>query len=389
MTPGPQLNPKMPRVLIAGHLPPPMSGIGTYYQMLMNSSLPKLANIQFIDTSARRRVGSETGKWSITNLTSAFVDCIRFTWAVITYRPEICHIATAVGLSFVKHSVCVVVAKLFGCKVLLHPHCSFYFLYETQGKGWRWYVRKIMGLCHGVIVLSNEWRGLQEVVPSCPSYYLPNAINVESYKGISLEKLDSKNEKSCLHVLYLGHLGEAKGSFDLVAAAKLFLKQERGVVFDLVGHEQVPGDIKQLKDEVMDAGFEQFVHIQPAVSGSEKIDLFRSADIFIYPSHYEGMPMAVIEAMASGLPVIATRVGGLPDLVIPGVNGLLVPVGQPDQMASAIHQLAADPQMRHSMQENSIRLARENFDIEKLVLRLIEIYQKLALSRQNVQAQSS
>jgi glycosyltransferase involved in cell wall biosynthesis len=377
MTSDPNSNQKMPRVLIAGHLPPPMSGIGTYYQMLLSSSLPKRASIQFIDTSARRRVGSETGKWSIANLTSAFADCVGFTRAVMNYRPEICHIATAVGLSFIKHSVCVVVARLLGCKVLLHPHCSFYYLYETQGKAWRWFVRKIIGLCQGVIVLSSEWRGLKEVVPDCPLYYLPNAIDLEKYKDVGLEKLQSKDDKSCLHILYLGHLGEAKGSFDLVCAAILFLRRERGVVFDLVGNEQGAGDIQHLQNEVADAGLEQFVHIQPAVTGAEKIDLFRSADIFVYPSHYEGMPMAVIEAMASGLPIIATQVGGLPDLVFPGVNGLLVPVGQPDQMAEAIHQIVADPQMRRSMQENSIQLAQENFDIEKLVSRLAGIYQAL------------
>ena len=124
---------KMPRVLIAGHLPPPMSGIGTYYQTLLDSSLPSRVNLQFIDTSLRRRPGSETGKWSFSNLVSAAADCVRFGKAVVVFRPEICHIATATGLSFLKHSVCIAIARLLGSKVLLHPHCSFYFLYEQTG----------------------------------------------------------------------------------------------------------------------------------------------------------------------------------------------------------------------------------------------------------------
>jgi glycosyltransferase involved in cell wall biosynthesis len=83
----------------------------------------------------------------------------------------------------------------------------------------------------------------------------------------------------------------------------------------------------------------------------------------------------VIEAMACGLPIIATQVGGLPDLVRHGLNGLLVPAGQPDQVANAIHNLLANPQLRHSMQIGSFQMARENFDIEKLVFRLLDIYQ--------------
>ena len=170
--------------LLSGHLPPPMSGIGTYYQTLLGSSLPKRVNLRFIDTSARRRSGSETGRWSFSNMVSAVGDCVRFMRAAFIHRPEICHIATTYGLSFLKHSVCVLTARLLGSKVLLHPHCSFYFLYERKGKAWQWYVRNVIGLCQGIVVLSNEWNELQEVVPDCPIYYLPNAIDLMSYVDV-------------------------------------------------------------------------------------------------------------------------------------------------------------------------------------------------------------
>ena len=359
-----------------------MSGIGTYYQTLLHSSLPRRVSMQFIDTSSRRRPLSETGSWSFSNLASAVVDCVRFSKAVVVYRPEVCHIATAFGLSFVKHSICVAIAKLFGSKVLLHPHCSFDIFYERQDKAWQWFARKVIGLCSGVVVLSNEWKRLQEVIPGCQLYFLPNAIDILSYVDVGREKIESKNEKPCLHILYLGHLGRAKGSFDLICAAQTILGQQHGIIFDLVGQEHTTGEMKQLNTQVVDAGLEQFIHIQSAVTGAEKIELLRSADVFVYPSYHEGMPMAVIEAMACGLPIIATRVGGLPDLVHPGLNGLLVPAGQPDQLANAIQQLVANPQMRYSMQAGSFRLAQENFDIEKLVLRLLDIYQAMLLPRQ-------
>ena len=198
--------------------------------------------------------------------------------------------------------------------------------------------------------------------------------------------LRRKEEKHCLHVLYLGHIGKAKGSYDLICAAQTVLGQGQGVIFDLVGDEQATGDIKQLNTKVADASLEQFIHIQPAVTGMEKVELFRSADIFVYPSYHEGMPMAVIEAMACGLPIIATQVGGLPDLVCAGVNGLLVPAGQPDQLANAIHQLIVNPQLRSSMQMCSFRLAQENFDIEKLVSRLLDIYRALLLPPSQVRS---
>jgi glycosyltransferase involved in cell wall biosynthesis len=374
---------KTPRVLMAGHLPPPMSGIGTYYQTLLNSSLPSRVNLRFIDTSSRRRSGSETGSWSLSNFLSALGDCVRFTKAVMVYQPKICHIATAFGLSFLKHSVCIVIARLFGSRVLLHPHCSFHYLYERQSRAWQRIVRSIVGLCHGVIVISNEWKKLQEVVPGCQIYYLPNAIDIKSYVEVGREKITSQSDKPSLHILYLGHLGKAKGSFDLVCAAKAVLEHGHELVFELVGQEQVFGDIEQLNTQIAKAGLEQFIYVRPGVPYEEKIELLRSADIFVYPSYHEGMPMAVMEAMACGLPIIATRVGGLPDLVCPGVNGILVPAGQPDQLADAILQLIRNPQMRHSMQINSLQLAQENFDVEKRVPRLLDIYQTALLPRQN------
>ncbi len=361
-----------------------MSGIGTYYQMLLDSSLPERVNMQFIDTSSRRRPLSQTGSLSLSNLVSAIVDCIRFGWTVLLYRPEICHIATAFGLSFVKHSVCVVIARLLGSKVLLHPHCSYHIIYEQQSKQWQWFVRKVIGLCSGVVALSNEWKKLQVVVPGCQIYYLPNAIQLLNFIDVGREKIQSAPSKSDLHVLYLGYLGKAKGSFDLICAAKTVIRQDQGIVFDLIGQELAAGELAQLNHQVAKASLEQFIHIHPAVDGPEKIKAFRSADIFVYPSYHEGMPMAIIEAMACGLAIIATRVGGLPDLVFPGLNGLLVPPGQPDQLASAIRQLVVNSEMRYSMQTNSFQLAQENHDIEKLVLRLIEIYKTVLLPQEAV-----
>ncbi|MCL4825599.1 MAG: glycosyltransferase family 4 protein, partial [Anaerolineales bacterium] len=172
-----------------------------------------------------------------------------------------------------------------------------------------------------------------------------------------------------------------KGSFDLLRAAKIVGAQRHQVVFRLVGQELTAGEMDALEAQAKSDGLESFVHIQPAVAGAEKIAALRSADIFVYPSYHEGMPMAVIEALACGLPVVATQVGGLPDLVFPQVNGLLVPAGQPDQLADALLQLIDSPQTRSAMQRESLRLAQENFDIEKLVARLLDIYQSALAPR--------
>jgi glycosyltransferase involved in cell wall biosynthesis len=149
------------------------------------------------------------------------------------------------------------------------------------------------------------------------------------------------------------------------------------VIFDLVGEELKKGDVIQLQNQIDQAGLGSVVTLHPVATGSKKVEIFCDADIFIFPSYSEGMPIAVIEAMACGLPIIATRVGGVPEMVSDGVNGILIDPGRPDQIVGALQHLYENPDMRHSMKMNSYKTAFEEFDIEKLVPRLVSIYSKV------------
>jgi glycosyltransferase involved in cell wall biosynthesis len=177
-----------------------------------------------------------------------------------------------------------------------------------------------------------------------------------------------------LRILYLGYLGKAKGSFDLMEAAKKALSDGVAVSFDLVGDELTPGEGRLLRECVDAAKLNGNVKVHPPVSGLQKLAFFRGADVFIYPSYHEGMPMAVLEAMGCGLPIVATRVGGLPDLVVDGVNGVLVEPGRPDQLATALGRLSVDDELCHSMQQKSYQFAVEQHDMEQCVTRLVDIY---------------
>jgi glycosyltransferase involved in cell wall biosynthesis len=353
-----------------------MGGIGAYYLSLMNSSLPNRINLKFVCTSSQTRSLAQSGNFTFSNLISAIHDCLRFTKGVIQHRPQLTHIATAFGLSFIKHSLCVVIARLLGSRVLLHPHCSIDRLYTDHGKGWRWYFRQVIWLTDGVITLSKEWDALSTIVPGCAVYFLPNAIDLSEFRKIAQERRSRTIVHSPLKIFYLGCLGKVKGTFDLLDAAKEAAAMNLPVIFDLVGEELNPGEINQLQAQIDEAGIGNVISLHPPVIGPAKLDFFREADIFVYPSYSEGMPMAVIEAMASGLPIIATRVGGLPDLVCDGLNGILIEAGSADQFVRAIQKLTANPDIRFAMQLASYQRAVENFDIEALVPRLIDIYHK-------------
>ncbi len=101
--------------------------------------------------------------------------------------------------------------------------------------------------------------------------------------------------------------------------------------------------------------------------------LLRAADIFVLPSHREGMPRSIIEAMMTGLPVVATDIRGCREEVVPEETGLLVPVNRPAALAAALNRLGADPALRARMGEAGRARALEQFDEARIVARQLEI----------------
>jgi glycosyltransferase involved in cell wall biosynthesis len=367
------------RVLISGALPPPMGGVGFYYQTLLNSSLPDQVDLHFVQTSSQKRELSSTGKATLSNIIAAIKDCWRFTKAVLVSRPQLTHISTAVGLSFVKHTYCVCIARLFGSKVLLHPHCSLAVLYYERPKWWQWYFLQVIRMTNGVVALSKEWLQLSSIVNGRKVYYLPNAINLKLYSTVAEKHISEFQYKTPCKVLYLGYLGRSKGTFDLLDAAEAIHSRGIDMIFDLVGGALVPEELERLREIIRTSNMEDCVRLHSLAYGTEKLNYLRDADVFVYPSYYEGMPMAVLEAMACGLPIVASKVGGLLDLIQDGINGILVDPGEPEKLASALCGLTKEHELRCSMGKASYKLACEQYDIEQHVAQLISIYKSVLL----------
>lgn len=364
-------------VLLAGHLHPPVGGISTYFAGLMNSTLPQQVNLHFIQTTSPQRPFNQAGKFTPTNFFTAMVDCWRFTKAVFSIRPQIVHIATAFGWSFIKHSFCALIAKAAGCRVLLHPHCSFSAMYSESSSIWQAIFRSLIRIPDAVLILSSEWFKLRQVCPTCKTYLLLNAIDLSPYLPLGQDRFNQPLHNNPTQILYLGHIGKAKGSFVLAEAAKILKERGQPFIVHLVGSELTMGEISSLHMMIEENQIEDVVKIHPPAYGNEKLDYFRQAEIFIYPSFHEGIPIAVIEAMACGLPVVATRAGGLPDLVQEGVNGFLVPPGQAEALADQVAILIRDVPLRQKMQRESCRLAQEKFGIDQHVNQLVGIYEAI------------
>jgi glycosyltransferase involved in cell wall biosynthesis len=158
----------------------------------------------------------------------------------------------------------------------------------------------------------------------------------------------------------------------LLAAARLLRDQGRPVRFAAVGQGPLAPDIHKEHARYRLGDDFQLLGYRP-----DALDVLAAADVFVLSSRQEGLPVALMEALVLGLPVVATAVGGIPEGVTHGVEGLLIPPERPDQLAGAIAQLVADRALRSRLAQGATRRGA-NFDVRRVVRRYEDSYQKLA-----------
>ncbi len=164
-------------------------------------------------------------------------------------------------------------------------------------------------------------------------------------------------------------LFEVKAHEVLLEAAAQMIQSHPHATFLLVGEGPLEAHLRArahqlgVADHVVFAGFR-----------SDIPDLLAAADLFVLPSHSEGLPVSVIEAAAAGLPVVATRVGGLAEVVEDGLSGTLVPAGAADALAHAIGCMAADPERTRHMAGAGQRVVRERFGMERMITAYTRLY---------------
>ncbi len=162
-----------------------------------------------------------------------------------------------------------------------------------------------------------------------------------------------------------------KGIFDLLEAFALVCRRFSQVHLAIAGDGPLRAEFE---GRIRELGLQERVtllgHIQPVAP------FLRALDLFVLPSHNEGMGRAVVEAMAIGLPILATRIGGLPDLVEEGVNGRLVPPKDPEQLARAWSEMLDSPERMKAMGDASLHRAHL-FSAEVMYDRLERLYEGL------------
>ena len=136
------------------------------------------------------------------------------------------------------------------------------------------------------------------------------------------------------------------------------------------------GDTRAVAGHARALGIADALDFPGWVGGERKQALLERAALLVLPSHVENMPISVLEAMAAGDPVVATRIGAIPEMVEHGVTGLLVPPGDVPALAGALEELLADPARRERMGEAGRARAARHYSVDHVMPRLEAIYRE-------------
>ena len=180
-----------------------------------------------------------------------------------------------------------------------------------------------------LIVLSNSWKYWFEQI-GVDENKLVVLHNITAYP-VSIPSARVNDGK--LHLLFMGEIGPRKGVFDILRALTKYRDELADKIELRIGGNRNEEKLRQM---IKEEQLEQLVVFEGWVGGEKKLNLLNWADVFILPSFNEGLPISILEAMSYGLPIIATPVGGIPEVVENGVNGKIVKPGDVECIYRAI-----------------------------------------------------
>jgi glycosyltransferase involved in cell wall biosynthesis len=361
------MSPPMRRVLLAGKGPPERGGISSFLQILLASDLKRRHELSFLNLS--REQAPPGGRLSASNIRRTLTDA-RAVWREAAGCDLVhIHSALAPGVTLVRAGSLVLVARLRRCRVIVHAHGGMVQLWLTTPLR-RLVARVALAPADRVVAVSRGGlSALGKVLGPAQTSLIDNGVELPAYAG---EKAPNDPPR----VLYAGPITPRKGLLDLLEASRLL--GERGVRHEVVLAGGTPAEGAEAEAQVHAAAGEQvrFLGPQPHEAMPE---LYRSADLYCLPSWWEAMPLSVLEAMASGLPVVASEVGDIPRAVSDGVTGRVVPPRDPRALAKALEPLLTDPELRQKYGEAGRRRAEEQFDLATTIEAIDRLYRELAL----------
>lgn len=231
--------------------------------------------------------------------------------------------------------------------------------------------RRVLRAFSGVVAVSNEVRNrlLDSGVLAERIRLIRNGIDLQPFQHAQSIRALRATELSNLRIGLAGRLAQEKGVDIFLRAAARILQRNPQHHFVVAGEGP---DRPALQALIAELGIASHIDLQGHTP--DMADFYSSIDVLVSASRQEGLPMAILEGMASGLAPVATTVGAVPQVVRDGETGLLVEPNDPAALAAAIERMIDDPQLRHTLGQNAQQLIAAEYSAERMAAEYLDLY---------------
>ena len=321
------------RIVMIGPSPNSHGGIASVVSSWHNVGLFERWPITYLETQIE---GNKLGKLRV-GLSALF----RFVRLLTSNQIACVHIHVARRRSFWRKTIFALAAFASRCPVLLHLHSGGFsrFYHHECNHLEKKVVRFVLDRAAQLVVLSKGWHEILRPISTNS-----NIMVVTNFLEPSVH-VHMQEERDNNTLLFLGLLNRDKGFYELLECMSFLCQEFPSLVLVCGGkgeHDRITARIKQLR-------IEQSVKLAGWLSGDAKHSWLSRASIFVLPSHVENMPMGILEAMRSGMPIVSTKVGCIPDIIEHGREGLLIDHGDVAALQTAIRRLLLNDEERRTM----------------------------------------
>ena len=366
------------RILLVSPLPPPLGGMQTWTETLLRRGLPEPFAVDLVNTRQtvkRRKPGARPTYGELARF-------LKILWRIHALLRSRGHALLHLNSSFTPTATLMNlgttwIARRAGVPYIVHLRGTFLVPDGTRlaARLYRGAYRRIFDNAAWLLLLGEA---SQRSVRALGSYddkttgMMPNFVDFRAMPRRS--RPDSR--PGPMTVVYTGRIWPAKGIATIASVAE----RVPNVVFQLVGDGPAESRDAFVRD-LESRGLHGRVVLLDARPSKDVLALLAGADVFLFPSLREGMPNSVLEAMAMGLPVVASNVGAIPEMIDVPDGGLLFDPKDTDGFAGAIDHLRLHPEIRDEMGRYNRVKARQNYDYDVVVKRLCDVYDDILTRR--------
>jgi glycosyltransferase involved in cell wall biosynthesis len=294
---------------------------------------------------------------------------VKWFYIMFAQRDFLIHFNFALSKpSIIRDSPLIMLARLFRRRMIIHLHGGEYLMHKQMPTWMKHIIKYDLSDSNPKIVLSAIEEEVLKYEFQCNKVYvLPNCIELE--EATRFNRTYSNVEK--LKLLFIGRITIDKG-IDTIYQACERLKQKR-IKFNFVmaGKGSEEKVYAQKFDELLGEDF----NYCGVVSGSQKAKLLQTCDVFILPSLFEGLPIALLESMSFGLVPVTTNVGSIKHVIVNEINGIIVNKQASEEIVSAIEKLSDDREYMMKLSKNARQYIFDNYKPDAYIARLNEIYE--------------